>query len=111
MSKFLELVNVRSHKDFLKNSQKKDMYIGRWHPRFPINSIWGNPYKGERLRVIALFDNHFQKNGLSNNLEELLDYDRIGCWCRPEPCHGMVLLRELCNQYGCERIDQWRIRK
>ena len=65
-----------------------DVYIGR-------PSKWGNPFRsgidGTKAEVIAKFEAWIRTQPeLLNQLHEL-DNKRIGCWCKPEACHGDVL--------------------
>lgn len=65
-----------------------DIYIGR-------NSKWGNPFviglDGDREEVISKYEMHVMKNPkLINALPELIG-KTLGCWCKPEACHGDIL--------------------
>jgi len=67
-----------------------DVYIG--HP-----SIWGNPFKigidGNREEVIEQYENYIRNNPyLMERLMEL-EGKTLGCWCKPKPCHGDVLVK------------------
>jgi hypothetical protein len=86
---------------FIKNGENKE--------RFPkLNSKWANPYKIdkkkdvelERTRVIKDYKKYIL-NKIENepeiyNIEELKGKN-LGCWCKPESCHGDVLLEILNN--------------
>ena len=66
-----------------------DVYIGR-------GSKWGNPFKlgsdGDRETVIDKYEEWIQtKPKLMKALPELRG-KVLGCWCRPERCHGDVLI-------------------
>jgi len=72
--------------------EKYDVYIGR-------PSKWGNPFKigehGDRKTVIEKYRLWILSNKkLFNDLDEL-DGKVLGCWCKPEPCHGDVLVELL----------------
>ena len=62
---------------------------------------WGNPFKigpdGTRSEVIEKFRQWAKSN--KEYLESLdeLDGKVLGCWCKPEACHGDVIL-ELIEQ-------------
>lgn len=68
-----------------------DVYIGR-------GSIWGNPFKigpdGSRSNVIELFRIWFltseHATELRSKVKELRG-KRLGCWCKPQACHGDIL--------------------
>lgn len=67
-----------------------DIYIGR-------PSKWGNPFQigkdGTREEVIAKYEQWIASNpALMNDLHELKD-KTLGCWCRPQKCHGDVLVK------------------
>jgi hypothetical protein len=73
--------------------EKYDVYIGR-------PSKWGNPFEigkdGTRTEVIEKFRNYITSSPeLLRQLPEL-EGKTLGCWCKPSPCHGDVLV-ELAN--------------
>jgi hypothetical protein len=65
-----------------------DVYIGR-------PSRWGNPFvigrDGDRAQVIAKYREWILKNPLLLQQLPRLRGKRLGCWCKPLPCHGDVL--------------------
>lgn len=69
-----------------------DVYIGR-------GSLWGNPFTVEeygRAECIALYRPYIIQRletepGLLAELMKL-DGKRLGCFCKPLPCHGDVLV-------------------
>ncbi len=66
-----------------------DIYIGR-------GSKWGNPFKigqdGNREEVILKYLNYIlNKPELIKDLDEL-EGKRLGCFCKPLPCHGDILI-------------------
>ena len=87
----------------------RHVYIGRDMSRFvpgAVSTKWGNPNKGipaaESLgRYEALV--RANTNGLWDALDEFIGVGEIGCWCKPRPCHGDVivyLLREKLRAKG-----------
>ncbi len=67
-----------------------DTYIGRGSP-------WGNPWKigedGTREEVIERFRTYLlTQPHLMRALPELKG-KVLGCWCKPEACHGDVLVK------------------
>lgn len=65
------------------------VYIGR-------PSIFGNPFvidiDGSRQEVIDLFETHARRS-LMSDIEQLKEDDILGCWCKPQPCHGDVIIK------------------
>ncbi len=69
-----------------------DVYIGR-------PSIFGNPFiigvHGTRVEVIAMYRTYIHNHPeLLPELEKLRG-KRLGCFCKPLPCHGDVLVELL----------------
>ena len=72
--------------------EKYDVYIGR-------PSKWGNPFTvgkdGTRNDVIIKYENWLlQQPHLLKDLYQLKD-KILGCWCKPEKCHGDILIKYL----------------
>ncbi len=68
---------------------KYDVYIGR-------GSIWGNPFvigkDGSRDEVIEKYRSYIlNKPELIAKLDTLKG-KVLGCWCKPQRCHGDVLI-------------------
>lgn len=65
-----------------------DVYIGR-------GSIWGNPYKigqdGTRTEVIDKYIARLVKDEDLLIKTHKLRGQRLGCFCKPEACHGDFL--------------------
>jgi hypothetical protein len=67
-----------------------DVYIGR-------PSKWGNPFTigedGSRDEVISKYEAYIMScPDLLNALPELRG-KILGCWCKPQACHGDILVR------------------
>lgn len=64
-------------------------------------SKWGNPFVcGPDCSVeqaVAGYRVHVKRSGLINDIHELVGL-RLGCCCKPGPCHGDVLV-ELADEY------------
>jgi len=80
--------------------QDCDVYIGGEVKRGGWNleaSIWANPYTPWNCdsleQALALYETYVRKN-LWDRLIELKG-KRLGCWCKPMPCHGDVLIKLL----------------
>jgi hypothetical protein len=84
-----------------------NVYIGRKgivpinNTRFPYeSSIWANPFKitkeMSREECIEKYEQYIRKKIIDEDLqEELLKLKgkNLGCWCKPEACHGDILLK------------------
>ena len=81
----------------IKNSAY-DIYIGR-------GSKWGNPFymskESDRAKVIELYEHYARQKFTKTELQELVG-KRLGCHCKPKPCHGDVLLK-LIYEYELEK--------
>lgn len=91
-----------------------NVYIGRKgiifinNQRFPKeNSIWHNPYKlqsnsneKDREFVLQQYEIHL-KNLLKQDFYKIelqkLKGKNLGCWCKPNKCHGDILLKYINN--------------
>lgn len=105
----VKVKNIRPKYDNLKEwmRDKNNVYIGRRGivfvdgERFPKkDSIWANPYKigkdGTREEVIKKYKKYIKKK-LESDSELLARLSKLkgktlGCWCKPEKCHGDVLV-------------------
>ncbi len=80
-----------------RRNEKEDVYIGR-------GSIWGNPYShlpsqhvgvvrvASRAEAIRHYSEWIRAQPhLLARLPELRG-KRLGCYCKPQPCHGDVLV-------------------
>jgi hypothetical protein len=89
-------------------ADSKNIYIGRRgiiileKKRFPeSNSIFCNPYKigkdGTREDVLMKYENYIREK-LANSSSFCDEFKKLkgktlGCWCKPERCHGDILLQ------------------
>lgn len=95
-------LNKRDIKDFEEwNSLSNTQYIGRnmsFYVKGTDQSKWHNPFpvkKYGREKCLEMYENYIKNNEkLYNSLEELKDKE-LGCWCKPEACHGDILLKLL----------------
>ena len=73
----------------------RPMYQGGWE--LP-GSKWANPFPvrdGGRAECIAKYEQHVRaRPDLMAALPELRG-KTLGCWCKPDACHGDVLVRLL----------------
>lgn len=90
-------------------SDPANVYIGRkgvvfiGAHRFPCeDSPWANPFKvgrdGTREEVIMKYRIHLEKklkDPVCKEQFEQLRGKNLGCWCKPEKCHGDMILELL----------------
>jgi hypothetical protein len=89
-----------------------NVYIGRRgivfidKVRFPKeDSMWANPFKvgkdGTREEVINKYRNYINSQRKSGQItdQQLLELKgkTLGCWCKPDPCHGDVLVEMIAS--------------
>lgn len=73
----------------IKNYDGDYIYIGR-------GSRWGNPFtvaKYGRKRCIELYEQYFRQNELLMKDVMKLDGETLGCYCKPKPCHGDIIIK------------------
>lgn len=90
------------------NNSDDNVYIGRGKIVFidgvrypPKDSIWANPFKinnnQSREEVLHLYLEYIDKKLKSDNnlVNELLKLKgkKLGCWCKPNCCHGDILIK------------------
>jgi hypothetical protein len=74
-----------------------DVYIGRAVGRRRLKaSVYANPFRvdkdGSRQEVIAKYRRWLlSQPDLVDRARRELKGKRLGCWCKPLPCHGDVL--------------------
>jgi hypothetical protein len=87
------VINIKSRESF-------DVYIGnriRFHPQRYPQTKWGNPYAKDlkklgRNKVIKMYKEYIMnKPELLKLIPAELKDKRLGCWCKPEACHGDIL--------------------
>ena len=96
------VLNERGISNFEEwNQSENHVYIGRnmsFYVPGTYKSKWSNPFtvkKYGRDKVLELYEDYIRSNpGLYNSLEELRGKE-LGCWCKPESCHGDVLVKLL----------------
>lgn len=75
--------------------EKYDIYVGR-QVRGKADNGFGNPFvvgpDGTREQVIERFIAYLRdRPALIARVRAELKDKRLGCWCKPEACHGDVL--------------------
>ena len=81
------------------NSKSHTLYIGRFNKFLGISaSKWGNPFKlseYDRNTCLNLYEDYVRNTpDLINNINDLRGKE-LGCWCKPEGCHGDILIKLL----------------
>jgi hypothetical protein len=70
--------------------EKYEVYIGRGSP-------WGNPFRigkdGTREEVIEKYEQYLKVNKCLLFALHTLKGKTLGCYCKPLPCHGDVLVK------------------
>ncbi len=120
--KNVKVKNIRQEGyDNLKKwmEDKNNIYIGRKGivfidgKRFPTtDSLFANPYKidenNTRNDVILKYEVYI--HDLLKNNEQLkhillsMHNKNLGCWCKPEQCHGDILIKIINECIMCEQI-------
>lgn len=90
------VVSLRGgHGNLIRWAEQNNRYV-----RIDRRTDWGNPFEipgdGDRAAVIKSYALHYLPNkpSLLGRLEELRG-KALGCWCKPEACHGDVLIEVL----------------
>jgi len=97
-------------------AQGCDVYIGRACSRggweLP-QSKWHNPYSvkaaGSAEQACILYEQYIRNSQLMDQLGEL-EGKVLGCWCKPGPCHGDVLLKLLEERAAIPSTVKWSIK-
>jgi hypothetical protein len=82
------------------NSKKNHLYIGRnmsFYVKGTTQSKWCNPYSSKKYGLdecLILYEEYIKNSSLYDELYEL-DGKTLGCWCKPNKCHGDILIKLL----------------
>lgn len=92
------VVHVNSE-EWRNTPEDQRVYIGRENRRRGFKaSKWENPYRLSegytRAEVINRYRQHIKGRSFIGDIEELRG-KVLGCWCKPEACHGDVLVEML----------------
>jgi hypothetical protein len=93
----MDIVNIRN------KSKVHSLYIGRFCSKGGWDlqsSKWQNKFvisqQNSRENCISNYEQELVNGKLYNSLYELLGHV-LGCWCKPEACHGDILVK-YCNK-------------
>jgi hypothetical protein len=105
------IVNIHAHRGV---RPAYDVYIGRAtkYTEFKEDSKWANPFKIQNyhnpVECLDAYEAHIRQKITENpkeyNIEELRG-KRLGCWCKPGPCHGDILIK-LLEEQSCLNCGQ-----
>jgi Domain of unknown function (DUF4326) len=91
----------RNIKDFEQwNMKPNTLYIGRditVYVKGTTKSKWANPYNAKKYgrdECLKMYEKYIRESLLYNQLNELKNKE-LGCWCKPEACHGDILIKLL----------------
>ena len=71
-----------------------------------LGSKWGNRFtfkKGDEdslKQCLVRYENQIRKNPDLFNAVVELEGKEIGCWCKPSPCHGDILIKLFKERQG-----------
>jgi hypothetical protein len=80
------------------NRNPNTLYIGRnmnFYVPGTYKSKWANPYSTEEYDIeisLKKYEEYIRTSELYNQLYEL-DNMELGCWCKPNKCHGDILIK------------------
>ncbi len=88
-------------------SKQDTLYIGRNMSFYPVfknltKSKWNNPFsvkKYGRDECLKMYENYIKESPLYDRLHELKNKE-LGCWCKPEGCHGDILIKLYNEKYN-----------
>ncbi len=99
--KNLNKLGYKDLEDWLQNSNH--VYIGRnmtCYVKGAKQSKWCNKFSVKtygRDKCLELYHDYIIKN--NNLMKDIMELDGkiLGCWCKPESCHGDILLKIINN--------------
>ena len=88
------------------------LYIARdmsFYVRGATGSKWRNPYSLKKYGLqesLKLYEEHIRGDPtLWDALDELANLTELGCWCKPNMCHGDVLLRLMTEKKSQKKAE------
>ncbi len=92
--------------------QGYDCYIGRAVKRGGWNldaSIWANPFKRKQGlppgSTLHAYEQYVRSNPVLMHAIPSLAGKTLGCWCKPDPCHGDVLVNLVKEHFETEEFE------
>lgn len=75
------------------------LYIGRHNHYVGVTgSKWRNPYSVKKYglkKSLQMYEKYILETMTKKDFKELKKYSELGCWCKPNACHGDILLKIL----------------
>lgn len=99
----LKKIGYNDFEDWAKG--ENNLYIGRnmsFYVKGAVGSKWANKFsvkKYSRDGCLEMYKKYIKESELYNDLDEL-EGKVLGCWCKPERCHGDVLMELLREKKG-----------
>jgi len=96
--KNLQKIGYKNLEEWLQNPNH--IYIGRnmnLYFKGAIKSKWYNPFsirEHGREKCLELYREYILNSQLINDIDEL-NGKILGCWCKPDKCHGDILIELL----------------
>ena len=95
------------------DADSEHMYIGRnmtFYVPGTEQSKWHNPFSVKKYSLeksLELYKEHITTSGLKHDLKELKG-KTLGCWCKPNQCHGDILLEMYKKRHYKKLGRKWR---
>lgn len=96
--KALQILGYRDFKEW--DECGHTLYIGRnmcFYVPGTVKSKWANPYSAKkygREKCLEMYREYITNSDLIKDIYEL-EGKELGCWCKPEACHGDILINLL----------------
>lgn len=113
----VKVAHIRPEYNNLKEwmDDENNVYIGRKRivfidgERFPSDdSPFANPFKvsksnDDRIAVVDRYEGYIKEKIDTGEVDITSLYGKtLGCWCKPEKCHGDILLKLIRTKYGSQ---------
>ena len=118
--------SAREEEDYKSFGQwydgENNIYIGsnasKYAQRGAKDSKWANQFTCLDWRVskeewlledlVKCYENYVRKNPMLMNSLHELEGKQLGCWCKPGPCHGDVLVQLYNEKFGEQPSEKKR---